>query len=152
MGNKKDRRFERTRKDHRSKKRKIFAGNRYTQIQLHQDIVPPLEATEPLNSSASKKLYIPQQDELEIYATASVSGEFNSCKNVSGYVLFDISIFINIISDIGKCKNCTSDLTTVHELSVQLTMRVQQDPWKLLVFFKVFEGPLKLTRFVTPNI
>ena len=58
------------------RKETFFAGNRYTQIQLHQDIVPPLEATEPLNSSASKKLYIPQDDELEINATASVSGEF----------------------------------------------------------------------------
>ena len=98
-------------------RKEIFLLVTDTQIQLHQHIVPPLEATEPLNSSASaKKLYIPQPDELEINATASVSGEFNSCKNVSGYVLFDISIFINI-SDIGKCKNCTSDLTTVHELS-----------------------------------
>ena len=94
MGNKKGRRFERTRKDHRSKKRRKFAGNRYTQIQLHQDIVPPLEATEPHNSSASaKKLYIPQQDELEINATASVSGEFNSCKNVSGYIYYLILVY-----------------------------------------------------------
>ena len=38
-------------------------------------------------------------------------------KNVSGYDLFNISIFVNIISDIEKCKNCASDLTTLHEVT-----------------------------------
>ena len=129
MGNKK----QSTRKDPRTKKRTPFKGNRYTyraSSQAQEVVIPGDEAQDvvipgdeantvddsspPAISASAKKLRLSVEGQY-----IDVIDDVNSSNEPTldnGYVLFDISIFINLISDVGKCQNCGADVTAIHQI------------------------------------
>ena len=139
MGNKK----QSTRKDPRTKKRTPFKGNRYTyraSSQAQEVVIPGDEAQDVVIPGDEAQDVVIPGDEANtvddssppaISASAnklrlSVEGQYidvidavNSSNEPTldnGCVLFDISIFINLISDVGKCQNCGADVTAIHQI------------------------------------
>ena len=125
MGNKKQNRLERTRKDPRTKRRTPFEGNRHTSglkdgvsSQAQEEVIPVEEAnaieldSSPAISASARKLRL------------SIGHNIDGIDDVNpheptldtGYVLFDVNIFMTCFSDIGKCQNCGADVTVMHQI------------------------------------
>ena len=125
MGNKKQKRLERARKDPTTKRRTPFKGNRHTSSLkdgvsslAQEEVIPGDEAnaieldSSPAISASAKKL------RLSIGRNIDVIDDVNPHEPTldTGYVLFDVKILMKCISDIGKCQNCGADVTVMHQI------------------------------------
>ena len=127
MGKKNQNRLERNRKAPRTKRRTLFEGNRHTSSlkdrvssQAQEEVIPGDEAnaveldSSPAISASAMKLRLSIE-----WQNIDVSDDVNPHEPTldTGYVLFELNIFMKLISDIGKCQNCGADVTVIHQIN-----------------------------------